>query len=233
MSTLCPHCKGTIPDHVVAGKKSIECPFCAETVRVKQQPTPSDGHTFASLPENAQETPAAVPAMDGDVPPSSRIRVDRFGPREVHISLRGGNWAIGCIFIVFALFWNCFILGALATGGSSGPGLIFMLPFILVGLFILLVALFLIFGSGYVILQPETCTVQKKLSFLAYTRTLATAEINDVKYVESYRQNNRPVYGIGLCTGETSASFGASLKEDEKNWLLQFVRRTLDEVRKG
>jgi hypothetical protein len=232
------------------GKNKITCPFCEGTVRVeKPQATAPAAPDFSTVAKDQEATPMPwgeqiqqfaqqiqqldvphePPMVAGDVPPGNKIRVEMFGPKEIHIVVRGCNWGIGCMMLFFALFWNM-IVCTIAFGGT-GPGL-FILPFGIIGMVVLLIALFLVFGSTRVILQREKCTVQKKFWLFGYTSTLLTADITEVRYVEAYRQNNRPVYGVGLCTGLRKTSFGSTLNDEAKAWLLHFVRRSLEELRK-
>jgi len=48
------------------------------------------------------------------------------------------------------------------------------------------------------------------------------SDVTDIRLTEAYSQNNVPVYGVGihLTSKKMPLTFGSSLSDEEKNWLL-------------
>lgn len=104
---------------------------------------------------------------------------------------------------------------------------LFLLPFVIIGLVTALLALFCLFGKTELAMDKEEGVFLRRLFGFHRRRAFRVEEIQAVKIHESYRQNERPVYGVGILFGPRSSAsftkrpivFGTALSEDEKAWL--------------
>ena len=236
MKIQCTSCKGSLPPNLwEGGKRKIECPFCFETVELSEsqlaEASQSDHASSGDFGQSDQ------PAARGTTltSPNPKIVIEQFG-RDTQITIQGRLWSgAGCFLLVFAIFWNMFTCAFVfvmffSPQGASGPTF-FIIPFLLVGAGLLASALFMVFGRTEITMTTTACTVRKTLWNIGLTSSLPTETITKVRLVEAYRQNRRPVYGVGLDGGSKVLKFGSMLSDTDKNWLIEFITRTLEAMR--
>jgi hypothetical protein len=104
-------------------------------------------------------------------------------------------------------------------------GLLFLIPFVLIGLVTAVIALFCLFGETTLAFDRETGIVRRKLFRWKYDTRFRMSDLTDVKLAEAYRQNDVPVYGVGLVVSSKKRSlvFGSHLADDEKHWLVSEI----------
>lgn len=229
MDIDCPHCRATMPAVALEkGKRKISCPYCCETFRISKVQQRMAKGDYAHKDLKPLQQIMVLPPED------SKISVENYGTQETHITIRGPQWALGCFMLFFTMFWNSIvgvftvlmIMGELKDVGWWMP--LFLTPFWLVGIGTAITALFALFGRTSIILDPFECTVRNSVFGIGYNKSVYTPDIVRVDWVESYRQNNRPVYAIALCTESRKLKFASLLNEDSKKWLLEFVKKTLN-----
>ena len=247
MKIICPYCKADMPP-VVLNKDKVECPYCMETFRIsklapqfieKEDESDMVRDHYPVEVETGDITPVATREIHPDSalladPPGSAIVVERVTNRQAHIVIKKTTWAMGCFFLFFATFWNT-IVAAVGGGMLFGemPGgvsiflLLFLVPFVLVGIATALIALFCLFGRTHLFLQPDECRLRYSLWGMGFNRRIPTADIEQVGKSESYRSNNRPVYGVSLIGANKKLTFGSALSGKEQQWLIEALRKVL------
>jgi hypothetical protein len=173
------------------------------------------------------EGAAAVPRVEK--PARTRVVVDRSRPGQIALYIPGRG---GVFFFAFAAFWFT-ITGILTvTAVSSGEGfpVLFMVPFWLVGLGMLLMGLFTRFGVTGVYVDRQQFIVSKTLFGKGWTRRGVTDEISTIQLSEAYRSNDQPVMALAIAAGAETYSVGSFLKDDEKRWLVSELRAFLAEI---
>ena len=162
-------------------------------------------------------------------PANTRVVVDRSRPGQIALYVPGRG---GGFFFFFAIFWLA-ITSAITVGAlSSGEGfpILFMIPFWLVGLGMLLIGLFMRFGITGVYIDQQQFIVSKTLVGKGWTRRGLTDEIGAIRLTEAYRSNNRPVMAVGIAAGAKTYSIGSFLSGSEKKWLVSELRAFMAEI---
>jgi hypothetical protein len=217
MKLICPRCRDEIPpeDINVAGNLA-HCKACNEAFALA-------GDDVARV-----ERPANARAM--------LLRE----PERLAVAFpRGGFKGVGCFFTFFALFWNAItwtfvvvMLAELLTSSSGQPqavskgfgafGLLFLIPFVVIGLVTAVIALYCLFGETTLALDRERGVLQRKLFRWKHEKGFLVADITAVRIAEAYKQNERPVYGVGIVLRDKRMPlvFASHLAEDEKAWLV-------------
>ncbi len=75
-------------------------------------------------------------------------------------------------------------------------------------------------------LSHELVRLQRSL-FWKSTRDLCAADVQEVRLVEFYQRDYKPVLGIEIDAGRRRIRFGSLVTEAEKRWLCAEIRRFL------
>ena len=226
MKIVCPACAQEIPpDGVNVAKGVAYCAACQEGFELED--LVDDEALPVERPANAQ----SILSRDED---------------RLALALpRGGFKGVGCFFTFFALFWNSItwmfvfmaigsMLGFVQAPKKNAPDifmLLFMIPFIAVGIGTGLAALYCVFGEVTLAMDRTELLFRRQIFSWKWEKTFEVAKISDIRITEAYKQNNRPVYGVGIHIDGKSmpVTFGSGLNEDEKRWLVyelwDFCRR--------
>jgi len=241
MSLRCPHCGAPLDEGILATfGEEFDCPECDQTVRMDElqasQAAPQQPH-----PESPVAHQEAAPAEEpiSDTPPPGRLQCVQKDSQLILLILPGSNRAVrslGC----FAIFWLSmisfftwiFLRMDLAAGKMPFPaGVIFLLVlggFWIAGLVLLYCWLSGRFGKTYVLVEPDRAVVRHVLFGRERLREYPLDRTSHAKLVESYRQNDQPVYKIAITTASGApASFGTFLSDEEKDWLIARINRHL------
>jgi serine/threonine protein kinase len=136
-----------------------------------------------------------------------------------------GKFGSESIFMLgFSIFWLSFVTiwTTFAVAGSVLFAL-FSIPFWLVGLGMLSMTLFRIFGRTILELTPEWILVKYSFLNLRYTRRIPTALVNKIDVSTWYLKNNQPVQAINLYAGAETVKFGSHLTKTEQEWLIRQI----------
>jgi hypothetical protein len=152
----------------------------------------------------------------------------------------GGKSAAGLGF--FAILWNGAVLlftgvaigGTLDAKGNEGTPLVGILAFLsifwTIGLVLGWFALKLKYERTFLLLDRDRLVVQRVLLNRKRVDNTALSADSRAALVESYQQNDNPVYRIELEGPTEKAKFGTSLADAEKDWLVdrlnEFLGRT-------
>ncbi|HYF49379.1 MAG TPA: hypothetical protein VEJ63_08235, partial [Planctomycetota bacterium] len=109
--------------------------------------------------------------------------------------------------------------------------LLFMIPFVLVGLITFGVALFCIFSDCALIMTKHDVLLQRRLFGMSFSTRHATSTITGVQREVAYTQNGQRVYAVGIQIYQAKPfAFGSSLSDDEKAWLSSEIESFWREV---
>jgi len=162
-------------------------------------------------------------------PANARAVVDGSRPGQIALYVPGGG---GCFFLFFAAFWLA-ITAAVTVGAVASKesfSILFMVPFWVVGIGVLLMGLFIRFGVTGVYIDREQFIVTKTLWGKGWTRRGLSREISSIRLAEAYKQNERPVMAVQIAVGQKTYTFGSFLKDDEKAWLVSELRVFMAEL---
>jgi len=134
---------------------------------------------------------------------------------------------VGLFLLVFGAIWNgivyTFVLGAV----TEGPGfmkwfmILFMVPFVLAGIAVILGAVYVLFVKASFAMNREAFLLRREILFVRLQKRHGISEITGVGIAEAYRQNGVPVMGVGIHvkSQDHAITFGSGLPADEKKWL--------------
>ena len=226
LSQSCPQCHADLDNDVWESTGRAECPFCG-----------------AELPELATAPPTVD--LDADagsavtlppLPPKSIVKVIQATDDRCVFYIPGGrSGGIGC----FALMWNGFM--TVFTGfwayamieDNPGWGTLLGLSAFL--------SLFWAIGIGmaiwwvkakyqrlFVMLEPKRMVIQRVLFGRKRIDDTLLNEYSRAELVESYRENEKPVYRIEVVGDNRTAKFGTALSRQEKNWLVDRINEFIN-----
>ena len=172
----CPACGGELPA-AEDDLRETTCPFCNEVVKAELK--------------LVQTGPSDRQSAVGDFP-ADRIAVVDQTPDRLEFTMRvfeSGAMRRGAatVFVVLALFWNSFVgvfVWATVFGARFNAGslmmLVFLLPFVAVGLALAGVAIFVLAGRLKVRLDRDALRASWGVGPLRYTKSFVTEAITHV-----------------------------------------------------
>lgn len=215
MKVHCPSCGREVPaDQINIQEMAAACPECGE---------------LFSIADAAKE--AAAPPLLPE-PANTKVYLVRDRDERIGVALpRGGFKGLGCFLVFFSLFWNgitwTIVIAGITQFGKEGKGmgvfmLLFMIPFVLIGLGMAVGALWAIFGRTSVALSRSALIVERALFGLRWRKTYKIEDIESIGMREAYKRNGHSKYGVGieLASRRMPVIFGSSLTEDERKWIL-------------
>jgi hypothetical protein len=226
---LCPRCGAVLAeDFLVAAGKEFDCPKCRQLIRLDVV-APELARAAATEVESVD----AEPAVD-ETPPGRRLQCRVVGRQLVLFVPPGSSKevrAIGC----FAAVWLGF-MGAFSTAAIFGNKLTVVS---LLGMFALLSLFWAVglgmlyfwyrgrFGKTYVLVERDRLVVRFVLGRREKIKEYVLNENSRADLVESYKQNERPVYAVSVSTAARPAKFGTFLAQEEKAWIVERINRHL------
>ncbi len=231
----CPKCRAAINPDLVDDSGRVECPFCGNDWSLLDQPIPP-AEAFISEP-NHSDLPACVQGGRQQVAPlplGSRIKVVEEDHDGLVLYIPGGGKqaaTLGC----FALLWNgfmCFFTVASLLGIFKGQGndampvmflILFLGAFWAVGLGMAWFWLKMKYERTFLLLDRNRLVAQKVLFKRKRIEETALSRDSRAALVESYQQNDTPVYRIEVQGKSRAAKFGTSLSDEEKDWLVDRI----------
>jgi hypothetical protein len=181
--------------------------------------------------------PVAGAADPDRPPPGTKVTRRELGGGGVAWEVPPSGKSGGLLF--FAVFWNGFMIlftslatGAMFKGGfdGAGPGwlgALFLIPFWAVGIGMACAALRIKFARHLVVVDPREVVLIRSMFGRIKRRALARDSLETIEKREFYQQNYQPVHGIELRGRTGKLRFGTALSEEEKDWLVADLRRTV------
>ena len=205
MSELtCPGCQATFDIDREAPSIPESCPFCG-----------------ADLGELVQHLPMRT-SIKSKLPAGSQIVMLAPEPGQLVFQIPPGKSGAANFLLFFALFWNGIVLvvaSAFLFGAQKNPVenlwslFLFFGVFFLVGQLVLFFGVFLKFTRTMLLIERSRAVMQKTIFRYQSLKELPLIEGARAELVESYRQNNQPVYAVSIVSGGDSLRFGTSLTD--------------------
>jgi len=214
MHSPCPGCRRpTSPGDIDPALNIVRCSACG----------------FAWPASAPTITPEASPLLDLTHPPDGASYTTHTGLRRVSAPIRN---SLGWFLLLFGLIWGGAFCGGIyipqiLKGSFDLTNALIGLPFILItGVFILFAAIQLR-GESTAELRGSTLTLRTGLGPFAWSTTLDTATIRDIRLADAPRQGKkRGVHAILIITDRT-ITFGASLDTDRRAFLFAALTKFL------
>lgn len=229
---VCPQCRAAINPDLVDDDGRVECPFCNNEwslLELPQSPCEtffSESATGATL-SDATSLAKSLPAL----PPGSQIKVVEATDDRLVLYVPGGGKqarGLGC----FAIFWNGFmclftpmmLVGVLQGGGNDAPPVLGLVAFLglfwAVGLGMAWFAVKFKYERTFLLVDRDRLVVQRVLFSRKRIEATDLEADSRAALVESYQQNDNPVYRVEVQGTNRAAKFGTSLGDPEKDWLV-------------
>ena len=166
----------------------------------------------------------------------TKIGIEEDPANEFHIWIPGGFNPAVIGLIVFAVFWNGFLV--FWTWGASRASIVFALfsiPFWLVGFAMIFWIVWELFGKVSIHINSLGIAVVKELFGFSKRTVMPLDTVGDIKVKEqdkSMRQQNASQRGIAIDYGVKTAFVGGGLSEAELQWLAYEMRRFMKKLRR-
>jgi hypothetical protein len=235
--SVCPHCQAAIdPDQIrLAGQGA--CPFCgAELLSLCPE-------AAATASADGDETWADSPSRTlPPLPESSRISIVESTDDRLVIYIPGGGRHAAALGF-FVLLWNgllCIftavaVFGGLRDQGNNAPPMLGLIAFLgafwAIGLGLAYFWLKLKYERTFLLLERHRLVIQKVLFNRKRVTETTLMPDSRAELVESYQQNDNPVYRIEVRGQTGAAKFGTSLGDKEKDWLVDRINEFLNVVK--
>ncbi|HMP00202.1 MAG TPA: hypothetical protein PKE26_13930 [Kiritimatiellia bacterium] len=211
MKLLCPACDIRIPkENIHVPEGMCACPACGEVYRIADflRDDPDEAYRIERPAYSEIETLRSGESFAIHIPPLGFRSPARF-------------------MLFFTLFWNtmAWFMWIMAIRDRELIPILFMIPFILIGLVTLGIFLFFLRGKTHVLIDDKKMSVIRSLFGFTYRRDVTRSDIAAITHDVVYAQNYQPVYGIGIKrTSGKTIKFGANLTEEERKWLIGEIR---------
>jgi hypothetical protein len=220
---ICPECHAVLEDDLVTSTGSAECPFCgADVGDVAFDGDSNDGSPASTGSRTSHSGRPADSTIE--IIESTRDRL------VIHIP-PGGKKArsIGC----FAIAWNGFMavftsiwlfVGVQDNGDAPLSVIIpFLGLFWLVGLGMAYWWVRMRFMRLYLLIDPSRVAIQRILFGRKSLKETHLGPNPFAELVESYQENDVPVYAVAIEGTDRTAKFGTALSREEKIWLVTII----------
>ncbi len=156
-------------------------------------------------------------------PLGSRIELKQTDS-SLNIKIPPAGWrGEGASLLMFALFWNSFLVFWTAMALRAGIFALFSIPFWLVGLGLGYVGLSTVFGEVRVVIGDRYFSIDWEVTGIKRHVEGKTEDLRQSDLKSSYEVNNQPVMQVCLNQGIYSHKFGSGLSRVEKEWLTQEI----------
>ena len=161
-------------------------------------------------------------------PVDTKVVIEESPSNDVHIWIPGGFRPSVIGLIVFALIWNGFIgfFSYMMIRENEGPPFLFLVPFYLVGIGLIVVILWMIFGKSSIHVNSLGLAIVKELFGIRRRSVIPLEVVGEISVIDTgTRVNNVPVRAIAIKYGEKTAKVGRRLSEAERQWLAYEIRQ--------
>lgn len=236
----CPKCGAEIlPDRIEADGRT-DCPFCgADLANLGLSPQPDLAGAENLVPEDLSQNTESISRKLPALPAKSRIKVVESTSARLVFYIAGGGKsaaAVGC----FVVLWNailCLFTGGIVIGAFQGGGNQVLFPtaallglFWAVGIGVAWLWTKMKYERTFILIERDRVVMQRVLfNRKKIDETLLSPE-SRAELVESYQQNDDPVYRIEVAGRHKAAKFGTSLGQEEKDWLVDRINEFLEVV---
>ncbi len=232
----CPECRAEIKPDLVDDAGRVECPFCGHSWSLPELPQ-------AKCPLPEVEPVGDVSRPDSEIastkplpplPDGSQIKVVEAADDRLVLYIPGGGKSasgLGC----FAVAWNGFmcvftaiLTGALVWGnGNDAPPILGVVAFLglfwAVGLGVAWCWMKMKYERTFLLLDRDRLVIQRIFFNRKRIEETQLTPESRAALVESYQQNDNPVYRIEVPGSVGAARFGTPLADAEKDWLVDRI----------
>jgi len=227
----CPSCKADVESDLYESTGQTDCPYCGSDLSALLQINVAGSDEMGGY--RTDVAPAANQIELPPLPAKSKIEIVQSSPGRLvlHIPPGGKHAAgIGC----FTIMWNG-IMGVVSAtflvGAAQAKVAWVVIPFL---------SLFWLIGLGlaywwirsrfmrlFILLDANQIALQRTLFGRKWINETHLNGDSSASLVESYSQNNVPVYRVEVSGSNRTAKFGTALSREEKNWLCDQINHFL------
>lgn len=161
-------------------------------------------------------------------PLGSRIelkKTDEF----IEVNIPPSGWrGDGISILLFALFWDGFLVIWTSLAARAGIFALFSIPFWIIGAGMTYVGLLTVYGKVNVLINDQTFKINWDVLGVRRSVQGKTEDLRLAELKSSFEVNNQPVMELCLYQGVYSHKFGSGLSRVEKEWLLQEINDFLE-----
>jgi uncharacterized Zn finger protein (UPF0148 family) len=232
----CPECRAEIKSDLVDDAGRVECPFCRHSWSLLDLP---HAECDAEVTEPVTGVSRSLPGITSKIPmpalpAGSQIRVVEAAEDRFVLYIPGGGksaTALGCFAVAWngamCLFTTIALAGTLWGKGNDTPPVLGILAFLAlfwaVGLAFAWFWLKMKFERTFLLLDRDRLVIQRVLFNRKRIDETHLAPESRAALVESYQQNDDPVYRIEVKGSLRAAKFGTALADSEKDWLVDRI----------
>lgn len=228
MSELtCPVCQATFDVDSDRPALPDECPFCGTDLTNLAAGLPPPTRAYRAPLGSESETPAPR-----SLPADSKIVMLTPEPGQLIFQIPPGKGGAAGFLLFFGIFWlalTSIIAAIFAFAGNENPdpGSWMLIPFFgvffLIGFGVLIGGMAMKYLQTMLLIERHRAVMQKSLFRYETYHEMPLGEGAHATLVESYRQNEQPVYAVAIVSGGKSFKFGTSLTDAEKCSLLGLI----------
>lgn len=228
MAISCPSCQAEIAvADVNVGQGIALCRACNQVCRLA-------------------DLAAAAPPPRQTKPAGTRIELAEIGERLVVSLPRGMNKGIGLVLLAVGGLWTLgtcghllsTLLGLVFADGSvhpKDPGTGIDWSAVVGGVFFAAIGLAILASGIYVLtvrialsIDRDSVTLVRAAFGREWASVRPTANATTVRRVERYKQNDQPIYGVGIdFSGGGTLKIGSALSNQELDWLCSELAHAL------
>ncbi len=232
MSELtCPHCQATLDVDAELHSLPDSCPFCdGDLTGIERQIAVTESPPAVCSKKSNHR------AANLKLPSDSRITILTPEPGQMVLQIPPGKSGTAWSLLIFAFIWNAIVLAVgsvflFVPQQNQPPAPWFLIPFfgifLLVGLIVLYAGIAMKFTRTMLLLEPDRAVMQKIIFNRKSIREITLSDDAQASLVESYRENDRPIYAVSVVSGDDSLKFGTSLTTAEKDRLVAIINSHL------
>lgn len=134
----------------------------------------------------------------------------------------------GASILLFAIFWDSFLILWTSIALRSGIFALFSIPFWIIGIGMTYAGLSIVFGKVCLVISDRTFSIDWDVLGIKRHVQGKTQDLRQVELKSSYEVNNQPVMELRLNQGIYVHKFGLGLSRPEKEWLTQEINDFLE-----
>ena len=134
----------------------------------------------------------------------------------------------GASILLFAIFWDSFLILWTSMALRSGIFALFSIPFWIIGIGMTYAGLSIVFGKVCLVISDRTFSIDWDVLGIKRHVQGKTQDLRQVELKSSYEVNNQPVMELRLNQGIYVHKFGLGLSRPEKEWLTQEINDFLE-----
>ncbi len=134
----------------------------------------------------------------------------------------------GASILLFAIFWDSFLILWTSMALRSGIFALFSIPFWIIGIGMTYAGLSIVIGKVCLVISDRTFSIDWDVLGIKRHVQGKTQDLRQVELKSSYEVNNQPVMELRLNQGIYVHKFGLGLSRPEKEWLTQEINDFLE-----